>query len=109
MATKAERFRYEVERSGPKKPKQPPTARRAKPMDTSMPGASASDRRAGGRTESIRAGKKAQYALEDSAGKPSRKSTRKASNRQKTDSQMRVKRRTAEASPETRAGTKRAR
>ena len=101
MATKAERFRYEVERSGPKKPKQPPTPRRAKPVDTSMPGVSASDRRASGRTESVRAGKKAQYALEDSAGKPSRKSTRKASNRQKTDSQMRVKRRTAESRPET--------
>lgn len=109
MATKAERFRYESERSGPKKPKLPRTPRRAKPADTSMPGVSASDRRAGGRTESIRAGKKAQYALEDSAGKPSRKSTRKASNRQKTDSQMRVKRRTAEVSPETRAANMRSR
>lgn len=108
MATKAERFRYEVERSGPKKPKQPRAPKRAVTVDTSMPGVSASDRR-GGRTESIRAGKKAQYALEDSAGKPSRKSTRKASNRQKTDSQMRVKQRTAEASPETRAAASRAR
>ncbi len=108
MATKAERFRYEIERSGPKKPKKPPAPRRAKPVDTSLPGVSASARRAG-RTESIRAGKKAQYALEDSAGKPSRKSTRKASNRQKTDSQMRVKQRTAEVSPETRAATMRSR
>ncbi len=108
MATKAERFRYEVERSGPKKPKQPRAPARAKPVDTSMPGVSASDRRSS-RSESIRAGKKAQYALEDSAGKPSRKSTRKASNRQKTDSQMRVKRRTAEVSPESRATASRAR
>ncbi len=103
MATKAERFRYEAERSGPKKAKQARPPRRAKPVDTSLPGASASDRRASGRAESIRAGKKAQYALEDSAGKPSRKSTRKASNRQKTDSQMRVKRRTGEMRPESRA------
>jgi hypothetical protein len=109
MATKAERFRYEIERSGPKKPKQPPAPRRAKPVETSSPGVSAPGRRAGGRTESIRAGKKAQYALEDSAGKPSRKSTRKASNRQKTDSQMRQKRRTAEVRPETRAATTRSR
>jgi hypothetical protein len=109
MATKAERFRYEAERSGPKKPKQARPPRRAKPVDTSLPGTSAPDRRASGRAESIRAGKKAQYALEDSAGKPSRKSTRKASNRQKTDSQMRVKRRTAEVRPETRAASQRAR
>lgn len=108
MATKAERFRYEVERSGPKKPKQPRAPKRAEQPDTALPGVSATSRRSG-RTESIRAGKKAQYALEDSAGKPSRKSTRKASNRQKTDSQMRVKRRTAEVSPETRAAASRAR
>ena len=46
MATKSERFRYEAERSGPKKPKQAPPPRRAKPVDTSQPGTSASSRRA---------------------------------------------------------------
>ncbi|GAO02323.1 hypothetical protein [Anaeromyxobacter sp. PSR-1] len=102
MATKAERFRYETERSGPKKAKQPRPPRRDTPVDTSQPGVSATHRKSA-RHESVRAGKKAQYALEDSAGKPSRKSTRKASNRQKTDSQMRVKRRTGEMRPESRA------
>ncbi|ACL66609.1 conserved hypothetical protein [Anaeromyxobacter dehalogenans 2CP-1] len=101
MATKAERFRYETERSGPKKAKQPRPARRDTPVDTALPGVSATSRKSA-RHESVRAGKKAQYALEDSAGKPSRKSTRKASNRQKTDSQMRVKRRTGEMRPESR-------
>ncbi len=103
MATKAEMFRYFTERSGPKKPKSPPRPRRNVPVDTSLPGVSASDRKPAPRKESVRAGKKATYALEDSAGKPSRRSTRKASNRQKTDAQMRSKRRTGEVSPESRA------
>ena len=80
MATKAEDFRYWAERSTPKQAKPEP---RAKRQDH----------------ESLRAGRKAAYALEDSAGKPSRKSTRGASNRQKTDVQMRIKRRTAEVQP----------
>lgn len=85
MATKAEEFRYWQERSGPKRAKQVA----AMPRD--------------GR-ESLHAGRKAAYVLEDSAGKPSRLSTRKASNRQKTDSQTRAKRWTAEVRPESRAG-----
>lgn len=86
MTTKAEEFRYWKERSGPKKPK------------AARPPARADTR------ESIHAGRKAAYVLEDSAGKPSRRSTRKSSNRQKTDSQTRAKRRTSEVRPETRAG-----
>jgi hypothetical protein len=79
MATKAEWFRYQTERSGPKRPKQPWVER--------VP------------HESARIGKNAAYALEDSAGRPSRKSTRKASNRARTDVQMRVKRQATEAQP----------
>lgn len=96
MATKAEQFRYWTERSGPKKPKGPPRARRDLPVDTSQPGVSATDRRAGfPRKASLSAGKKAAYAFEASEARPSRKSTRKAANRQRTDAQMRVKSRTA--------------
>lgn len=106
MSTKAEEFRYWAERSGAKKPKQPARLRKDSPVNTAQPGVSATDRKAApNRKPSLRAGKKAMYALEDSAtGRPSRKSTRKASNRQRTDAQMRVKRRTEEVRPSARAG-----
>ncbi|HSD19351.1 MAG TPA: hypothetical protein VLC54_04910 [Anaeromyxobacter sp.] len=100
MATKAEQFRYWTERSGPKKPKSPPPARRDAPVDTSLAGVSATDRKAGvPRKASGRAGKKAAYTLETSAGKPSRKSTRKAVNRQRTDMKMVAKSRTERVRP----------
>jgi hypothetical protein len=99
MATKAEEFRYWQERSGPKKPKRATRARADAPVDTSRPGVSATDRRAGPRKPSARAGRKAVFALEESAARPSRKSTRKAANRQKTDVQARLKRRTSEVRP----------
>ena len=99
MATKAERFRYELERSGPKRPKSPPRARRDDPVDTAQPGVSATARKAGPRKESPRVAKKAGYALERTVGKPTRKSTRKSANRQRNDSQMRVKQRTTEGQP----------
>lgn len=104
MATKAEEFRYWKERSGPKKPKAAKVPRRGASVDTSKPGVSATDRKASRPKESKHAGRKAAYVLEDSAGKPSRRSTRKSSNRQKTDSQTRAKRWTAEVRPESRAG-----
>lgn len=96
MATKAEQFRYWTERSGPKKPKSPPRRRRDFPVDTARLGVSASDRRAGvpGKA-SPSAAKRAVYAFEITGGRPSRKSTRKSGNRQRTDAQMRMKRRTA--------------
>lgn len=103
MATKAEEHRYWTERSGPKKPKAPPRPRRASKVDTALPGVSASDRRAAPR-DSAAAGRKAQYALERTEGRPSRKSTRKSANRQRNDAQMRVKSRTAESRPAPRAG-----
>jgi hypothetical protein len=102
MATKAEEFRYWLERSGEKKTKRAPKPRRNGGVDTSLPGVSATDRKPA-RRESLHSARKAPYALEDSAGKPSRLSTRKSSNRLKTDSQTRAKRWTAEVSPETRA------
>jgi len=96
MATKAERFQYELERSGPKKPKSPPRPRRDVPVDTAQPGVSATQRKAAPRKESPRVAKKAGYAFERTAGKPSRKSTRKAANRQRNDQQMQVKQRLSE-------------
>ena len=84
MATRAEWFRYNEQRAGPKRPKRKVKAAVAKPHNVSD-----------------RAARKALYALEDRApGKrPSRKSSRKASNRQKTDAQFRMKREAAEVRP----------
>ena len=88
MATKSEMFRYLEERSGPKREKQ-----------------ARSRANAGGATpkphnESAHAAKKAVYALEATGEKrPSRKSSRKAANRQKNDVQFRMKRKTAESHP----------
>jgi len=104
MTTKAEEFRYWAERSGAKKEKSAPRARRDVPVDTALPGKSATDRKAGtARKPSVRAGKKAAFALEPTTGgRPSRKSTRKAVNRQRTDTQMRVKQRTEALRPSSR-------
>ncbi len=84
MATKAEWFRYNAERAGPKKG---PKAAKAKP---------------GPKPHNL-AGKdrKALYAFEDfePGARPSRKSSRKASNRQKTDAKFRLTRARAESAP----------
>jgi hypothetical protein len=84
MATRAEWFRYNTERSGPKKAKQPKKAAPG-PKPHNLAG---KDR-------------KALYAFEDFAPgtRPSRKSSRKASNRQKTDAKFRLTRATKEAVP----------
>jgi hypothetical protein len=95
MSTKAERFRYQAERSGPKRPKAPPRPKRKVATETTSAGGEV----ALPRNASKHAGRKAAYALETSATKPSRKSTRRAANRIKTDSQMRVKSRLAEGNP----------
>ncbi|HTP53169.1 MAG TPA: hypothetical protein VMK42_20945 [Anaeromyxobacteraceae bacterium] len=84
MATRAEWFRYHAERSGPKKPKQPKKEKPGpKPHNLSEKG------------------KKALYAFEDHAPgtRPSRKSSRKASNRQKTDAKFRLTREAQEMVP----------
>ena len=83
MATRAEWFRYLQERSGLKQPKA-----EVRPPRDGQPAT---------HNESERAGRAAAYALETSPGQtPSRKSTRKAANRQKNDVQFRLKRRVAE-------------
>ncbi|HVP66629.1 MAG TPA: hypothetical protein VMT17_05145 [Anaeromyxobacteraceae bacterium] len=84
MATKAEWFRYHAERSGPKKPKQEKKSRpEPKPHNLA------------------KKDKKALYAFEDHAPgtRPSRKSSRKASNRQKTDAKFRMTRASKEVVP----------
>ena len=84
MATKAEWFRYNTERAGPKKAKQ---VKKAKPGP--KPHTLATKDR------------KALYAFEDFApgARPSRKSTRKGSNRQKTDAKFRLTRAKSESVP----------
>ncbi len=84
MATKAEWFRYEAERSGPKKA---PRAEKARP---------------GPKPHNLaKKDSKALYAYEDFAPgtRPSRKSSRKASNRQKTDAKFRLTRARTESEP----------
>lgn len=83
MATKAEIARYVAERSGPKRSKKPRPPRRDVPIDTSKPGVSATDRKAGAgstaaRNRSKHAARTAGVKLEDSGTKPSRKSTRRS-------------------------------
>lgn len=87
MATKAEWYRYLSERSGPKRLKQ--LKKKAGPKEPKVHNLSG------------KADRKAQYALEDHAPgtRPSRKTSRKASNRQKTDVQFRLKRAAAEGQP----------
>lgn len=76
---------------------------------TDMPNTSATDRKAGGdstadRNRSVRAAKKASYALEDSAtDRPSRKSTRRAENRAKPDSNLQRRQVRKTSSPKARA------
>ena len=71
--------------ANPPKPKRAPRPRRDLVVDTSKPGVSATDRKAGGgatasRNASKSSAKKGGAALEDSqTGKPSRKSTRGSS------------------------------
>jgi len=87
MATKAERFRWEMERSGPKRAPKAHKAPRGAAVHEAL------------NLESAHAERKATYALEDSATGPSRRSSRKASNRQRTDVKMVQKRRVALSRP----------
>lgn len=86
MATKAERFLYQEQRSGPKKAKRAPRRRRDNPVDTALPGVSATDRKVGGgwtiqRNYSKRLAEQGLHMLENSAtGKASRVSTRRSAN-----------------------------
>jgi hypothetical protein len=92
MATRAELFRAEAEQASQRK--------HQKALGARQPARQAVHH------ESARAGKHATYALEDAPGRrPSRKSTRKASNRQKNDVQFRMKRQVSEGRPATRQRT----
>ncbi|MGA8891392.1 MAG: hypothetical protein WB493_07480 [Anaeromyxobacteraceae bacterium] len=91
MATKAEWFRYHTERAGPKKAK---AVKKAKP---------------GPKPHNLaEKDRKALYAFEDFAPgtRPSRKTTRKASNRQKTDAKFRLTRAKSEVVPRKPAATR---
>ncbi|MCW5830956.1 MAG: HPF/RaiA family ribosome-associated protein [Labilithrix sp.] len=86
----------------------PEKRRRDAVVDTSTPGVSASDRRAGGGSTARRNTKRntarATSALEDSAkSRPSRKSTRKSANRAKRDSNLLRRQTRAATSPKARA------
>ncbi len=93
MATKAQRFRSEAERSGNKQPKTKKTYERSH-----EPRLSHNDAR--------RVDPRSSYALEETRGRASRKSTRGSSNRIKTDSALRITARVRNASPEARAQRK---
>lgn len=107
MLRKAEQFRREDLRPKPRTPKPPKTKRDG--VDTSQPGVSATQNRAGQghtapRNLSKHADRKASYVLEDSAtGQPSRKSSRRSSNRIKTDSSLHSRQTRRATSAKTRA------
>jgi hypothetical protein len=111
MATKAQAFRREQQRAAnAPKPKRPKKPRRDAVVDTSLPGVSATDRKAErGTTRSRLAGRRGGAALEDvPMEKRSRKSTRKSSDRTKrtTNQQLQAVRKTR--SPSARAARGRA-
>jgi hypothetical protein len=93
MATKAQRARNTIERAKPGRAKQPRPPRRDIGVDTSKPGVSATDRKAGLGSSARRNLKKnvssrSSVALEDAKGRPSRKATRKAANRAKPSNNL---------------------
>jgi hypothetical protein len=84
-----------------------PRGRRDLWLDTSLPGVSETDRKAGGGSSAARNTKLRQsgmgYTLEDSARKPSRKSTRKSANRAKSGSKLARRERRSAHAPKARA------
>ena len=108
MSTRAEQARYAMERAKPKKAKKPPKPRRDIGVDTSLPGTSATDRRAGNGSSGPRnlkkkGSRKATVKMEDSVGRPSRKSTRKAANHSKPGNNLTRRQIRRSSSPKTRA------
>jgi hypothetical protein len=85
MATKAERFRYDVQRSGAARPKR--------------------TKKSGGATRRPSRGRKAGYELESKTAnaQPSRKSTRKSENRAKQGSKLQRRQVRRASSPGARA------
>jgi hypothetical protein len=84
-----------------------PRGRRDEWLDTSLPGVSETDRKAGGGSSAARNTKLRTrgmgYTLEDSARKPSRKSTRKSANRAKSGSKLSRRQRRRTHAPKARA------
>lgn len=86
MATKAEAFKANQILSKPRRAPKRKRPRKDTPVDTAAPGVSATHRKVGKgatakRNRSARAGRKAEVQLENSATKPSRRSTRASKNR----------------------------
>jgi hypothetical protein len=93
VATKAERFRAEQERSGPKRAPRPVKHKRGRPV----PNPTAHNLAA-------RAAKRGVYVVElCMSARPSRKSSRKSKNHIKTDTAMRITAVNRSTSPEVRA------
>lgn len=109
MATRAQQYRSDQQRSGAKRVPTHKKPRRSFGPDTSLPGVSATDKKWGGthtaeRNRSARASAKAAVALEDSTtGRPSRKSTRAGKNHAKPDVALQRKAASAASTPESRA------
>lgn len=105
MATKAQAFRTKQQQeANPPKAKQPKRPRRDLVVDTSLPGVSATARKAVRAKGNLLAGRRGGAVLEDQGtGSPSRKSTRKSSDRTKrsTNQQLQAVRKTR--SPSARA------
>lgn len=92
MATKAQQFRHEQERLGPKKAKQVKKAHHLDPAHTDS------------RNVTKRGDKQVGMALEDSlSGRPSRKSSRKSSHGGRNDVELMRAARTASQSPKAQA------
>jgi L-asparaginase len=114
MARKSQQFKYQQERTDSKRAQEAKTkARKERLAKTAAVAAPVKKKPAKAVTKAKvtttesehnkHAARKASYALEDSAGAPSRKSTRKASNHQKTDSQLKQRATRASTSPSARA------
>jgi hypothetical protein len=106
MATQSQRFRARKQRAAkPAKKKQPQRPRRDRPVDTSKPGVSATDRRAGLTGSANRAARAREGAAleETESARPSRKSTRKSHGRVKRTSNLHRRAIRKNRSPKTRA------
>jgi hypothetical protein len=106
MATKAQAFRAQQQRSAnPRKAKRPRRPRRDLVVDTSLPGVSATDRKTMRRSNRrLLAGRRGGAALEDpGTGSKSRKSSRKSSDRTKRTTNQQLQAVRATRSPSARA------
>mgnify|MGYP001468941625 CR=1 FL=1 len=104
MTTKAHEFRAQAERSGPKKAKRAPSKLVKHTGDAAQPGGSVTGKKRGvGKTAtrhpSEHAERRGGPALEDSATKPSRKSTRKSVDHTKRTTNLQLKAQRKSGSP----------